>query len=92
MKDYKYQDETFQVDNSGGCEIKVSDKLNTISITPNSGGGSVYKVSTVKGGWWWYTNTVEESINRACRDLVESRTSITPEEACNALTEFVDTL
>ena len=49
MKEYKYQGETFQVDDSGGCEIKVSDGQNTISITPNNDGPSVYKVSTVKG-------------------------------------------
>ena len=29
MKEYKYQGETFQVDDSGGCEIKVSDGQNT---------------------------------------------------------------
>ena len=52
MKEYKYQDETFQVDDSGGCEIKVSDRVHTISITPNKDGPSGYKVSTIKGGWW----------------------------------------
>lgn len=92
MKEYKYQGETFYVDDSGSCEIKVSDKVNTISITPNSDGPSVYKVSTVKGGWWWHTNSVKESVDRACRDLLESRNATTPEEACKALGEFVASL
>ena len=92
MKDYEYKGETFHVDGSSGCEIKVSNKLNTISIALNTGGPSVYKVSTVKGGWWWHTNSVKESINRACLELVEARMAITPEAACNALSEFVKSL
>ena len=92
MKEYKYQGETFQVDDSGGCEIKVSDGQNTISITPNNDGPSVYKVSTVKGGWWWHTNSVKESVDRACSDLIESRKAITSEEACKALSEFVENI
>ncbi len=92
MKEYKYQDETFQVDDSGGCEIKVSDRVHTISITPNKDGPSGYKVSTIKGGWWWHTNSVQESVDRACRELIESRTAISPEDACKALSEFVQDL
>lgn len=92
MKEYEFQGETFQVDASGGCEMKVSDKENTITISLNNGGPSVYKVSTVKGGWWWHTNTVEESLNRACRELLESRKAIAPEDACKALTDFVEAL
>ena len=92
MKDYKYKGETFQVDATGGCEIKVSDNKHSITISLNNGGPSVYKVSTVKGGWWWHTNTVEESLNQACRELLKSRKAITQEEACKALTEFVGTL
>ena len=92
MKEYKYKGQTFQVDAAGGCEMKVSDSKNTITITPNSSGASVYRVSTVKGGWWWHTNTVEESLNRACRELLESGTAISPEEACKALADFVGKL
>ena len=92
MKEFKYEGETFQVDDSGGCEIEVSDKVNTISITPNSGGPSVYRVSTVKGSWWWHTNSVQESVDKACRELIESRTAVTPEDACKALNEFVESL
>ena len=60
----------------GLAKLKVSDKANTLSITLNSTGSSVYKVSTVKGGWWWHTNTVEESIERACRELVDHRGTV----------------
>lgn len=91
-KEYKFDGEPFFVDNSAGCQINVSDKFKAVSITPNNGGPSVYKVSTVKGGWWWHTNTVEESVNRACRELIESRKAISPEDACAALGEFVDQL
>ena len=92
MKEYEYKGETFYIADSGSCEIKVSDKANTISITPNNAGASVYRVSTVRGGWWWHTNSVKESVDRACRELLESRSATTPEEACKALGEFVDTL
>ena len=92
MAEYEYQGEKFQMDDSGSCEIKVSDNANTISITPNTAGPSVYRVSTVKGGWWWYTNTVKESVERACRELVESRTNISKGDACKELSEFVKNL
>ena len=92
MKEYKYKGEMFQVGATDSCELKVSDKVNTISITPNTGGPSVYRVSTLKGGWWWHTNSVEQSIDRACQELVESRTAISPEEACKALSEFANNL
>ena len=96
MADYPYPypngDEKFQVDESDSCEIKVSDGVHTLSITPNSTGPSVYKVSTVKGGWWWHTNTVRESVDRACQDLIDSRKVPTPEEACKDMSEFVESL
>ena len=91
-KKYQYQGETFQVEDTDNCEIKVSDGVTVLSITPNTGGPSIYRVSTVKGGWWWHTNTVEESINRACLDLIESRKSTKPEEACDALHNYVKNL
>lgn len=92
MPDYPYQGEKFQVDESDSCELKVSDGVHTLSITPNSGGPSVYKVSTVKGGWWWHTNSVKESVDRACRELIDSREVPTAEEACEELSEFVKSL
>ena len=89
---YEYQGKTFQVEDTENCEIKVSDGKHTLSITPNSDGPSVYRVSTVRGGWWWHTNTVEESINRACRDLIDSREAVKPEDACEALHDYVKSL
>ena len=92
MKEYVYNGERFEVDDADACALKVSDKINTVTITLNSGGPNVYQVSTVKGGWWWYTNTVEESVRRACQELVKAREAIPPEVACGDLHKFVDNL
>ena len=92
MKEYTYKGESFLIEDTGACEIKVSDKANTLSITLNSTGSSVYKVSTVKGGWWWHTNTVKESIERACRELVDHRGTVPREVACEELHKFVESL
>ena len=92
MKEYKYRGETFLIEDTSACEIKVTDKVNTVSATLNSGGPSVYKVSTVKGGWWWHTNTVEESIARACRELVDHRSATSAEVACEDMHKFVESL
>ena len=92
MKEYKYNGQSFLIEDTTACEIKVSDKVNTVSVTLNSSGPSVYRVSTVKGGWWWHTNTVQESIAQACRELIEHR-SVTPSEvACEDLHKFVESL
>lgn len=92
MKEYVYNGQRFEVEDSDACELKVSDKMNTVTITLNRGGPSVYKVSTVKGGWWWHTNTVEQSVRRACQELIEAREAIPPEVACGDLRKFVDDL
>ena len=92
MKEYKYNGESFFIEDTDACEIKVSDKTKSVSVTLNSGSPSVYRVSTVKGGWWWYTNTVEESVARACRELIEHRSSISQEVACEALHKYVENL
>ena len=92
MKEYKYKGELFLIEDTDACEIKVSDKTNSVSVTPNIGGPSVYRISTVKGGWWWHTNTVEESVARACRELIEYRNSISQEVACEALHKYVENL
>ena len=76
MKEYKYNGEVFFIEDTDACEIKVSDKVNSVSVSLNSGGPSVYKVSAVKGGWWWHTNTAEDSVARACRELIDHRKSI----------------
>ena len=92
MKEYVYNGETFVIEDTNACELKVSDKVNTVTITLNSGGSSVYRVSTVKGGWWWHTNTVEESIRRACQELAKAREAIPPDVACGDLHKFVEKL
>ena len=92
MKEYKFKGESFLVEDTKACEVKVSDKANTVSITLNRGGPSVYRVSTVKGGWWWHTNTVEDSIARACRELIDHRSTTPTEKACEDLHTFVDSL
>ena len=92
MAKFEYQGETFQVDATDTCEIKVSDGTNNVSITLNNGGPTVYKVSTVKGGWWWHLDTLESSVNRACQELVKARADINSDDACKSMSEFVDNL
>jgi hypothetical protein len=89
MKEYKYEGETFQIDDSGGCEVKVSDGENTAVVTLNSG-NSVYRVSV--GGGAWATNTPEASVQRACRQLIAFRNAPSTEDACKALSGFVESL
>lgn len=92
MKEYKYQGEEFLIRDLSTCEVEVSDNTNTVSITLNSGGPSVYKVSTVKGGWLWHTNTVETSVARACQELIDHRRATPKEVACEDLHKFVESL
>ena len=90
MKEYEFEGTLFQVEDSGGCEIKVSDGENTALVTLNTG-GSVYRVSVVGGGAW-ATNTPKDSIITACRQLIAFRNSPSTEDACKALSEFVESL
>ena len=90
MKEYDFKGELFQVEDSGGCEIKVSDGKNTALVTLNAG-GSVYRVSVVGGGLW-NSNTPKDSIITACRQLVAFRNAPSTEDACKALSEFVESL
>ncbi len=92
MKEYVYNGERFEIEDTDACAFKVSDKVNTVTITLNSGGPSVYRVSTVKGGWWWHTHTVEESVRQACQELAKARKAIPPEVACGDLHVFVENL
>lgn len=92
MAKFEYQGEIFQIDDSGDCEIKVSDGTSTVSITLNSGGPTVYKVSTVKAGWWWHHDSLDDAVARACRELVKARTDISPDHACKEMSEFVANL
>ena len=92
MAKYEYLGETFQIADSDNCEIKVSDGTNTVSITLNSGGPTVYKVSTVKAGWWWHHDSVEDAVRRACQELVKARAGVNREDACKEMSEFVASL
>ena len=92
MDKYDFQDETFELVDSGDCEIKVSDEKNTVSITLNRGGPTVYKVSTVKGGWWWHHDSMQDAVDRACRELVKARSDVNADDACKEMSEFVDGL
>lgn len=92
MKEYGYKGEVFYVEDTNACEIKVSDKVNSVSITPNPTDASVYRVSTVAGGWWWHTNTVEQSVQKACSVLIDHREKTSSQTACEELHEFVESL
>ncbi len=93
MTQYEYNGETFFIDDAADtCEIKVSDKTNTVSITLNQNGASTYRVSTIEGNWWWHTSTVEESVNRACRVLIDYEKATPSEEACADMHKFVKNL
>ena len=92
MAKYEYQGEPFKIVDTGNCEIKVSDDINTVSVTLNSGGPTVYKVSTVKAGWWWHHDSLKEAVIRACRELVKAKTDVGPDDACKEMSEFVDGL
>ena len=37
MKDYYYNGERFVIEDTDACEVKVSDKINTVTITLNTG-------------------------------------------------------
>lgn len=91
---YIYSGEKFQVDDSADCEVKVTNGINTVLITYNNTGSSVYRVSLMGTDTWWALNTPEESVVQACRGLAKYRakTSNSPEDACKALHEFVEQL
>ena len=89
MAAYKYQDETFEVDNADSCEIKVSDGTNTVSITTEVVG---YRVHAVAGNWGWNISNVAQAVDKACQELIDSRTRASREDACKQLLEFVDSL
>ena len=48
MKEYLYREETFPVEDLGGCEVKVTDGKATASVTLNIGGNSVYTVTLLE--------------------------------------------
>lgn len=92
MKEYEYAGEKFSLEDVGGCGINVTDGLNTVSITLNNSDVSVFKVSTVNGGWWWHTNSAKESVDRACRVLIDHRMAAPKDTARKELRDFVEDL
>ena len=98
MKDYEYQGEIFQVDDSG-CngleewEMKVTDGKSIASITPQITRHSLYIVA-IPGQVQSSSNTPKEAINTACKLLIDYRPVVLPtsEDACKALSEFVKNL
>ena len=90
MAAYKYQDETFEVDKGDSCEIKVSDGTNTASITTEVVGYRVHAVG--RNNWGWNIPNVAQAVNKACQELLDSRTRTSREDACKELLEFVDSL
>lgn len=89
MAEYTYRDETFEVDKRDSCAIKVSDGTNTVSITTEAVG---YRVHAVGRNWGWNITDVAAAVNKACQELIDSRTRASREDACKELSEFVDRL
>jgi hypothetical protein len=98
MKEYKYQGETFQIDDSG-CdgsgkwEMKVTDGNNTAVITPHITKDWRY-MAEIPGGERGNTDSPEGALNVACNLLIRSRPVDlpTPEDVGKLLCEFVDKL
>ena len=103
MKEYEYEGEAFQVDDSG-CDgssdwaVKVTDGKNTAVITWFSGydviEGFVYHVQVQENHWnTKLAHSPEEAYQQAAEMLIRQRQApppTTPEEACKALIEFID--
>ena len=97
MKKYEYNNETFEVDDSGcdgssGWEVKVSDGKNTASVKWNCNGNSVYRVTLVESNTRWDVTTPKEALDQACRALIQYRakTATSHEDACKALVDYVN--
>lgn len=89
MAEYKYQGETFEVDSSDNCEVKVSDGLNTVRVVVNGGG---YQFRSPTGVSGLITDTVQDSVESACRELVRMKSLLSRDYACKELSEFVHKL
>ena len=98
VKEYKFQGETFQIDDSG-CdgssewEMKVSDGEGTVLITPHITRHSQY-MAVFPGQAQTTSDTPEGALDDACRLLINYRPVDlpTPEYAGKALCDFVDKL
>ena len=92
MEEYKNKGEVFYVEDTNACEIKVSDKVNTVSITPNPTTLVCTESRRLQVVGWWHTNTVEESVQKACSVLIDHREKTSSQAACEELHKFVETL
>ena len=98
MKEYKYQGETFQIDDSGcdgssGWEMKVSDGEGTVLITPHITRHAQYMV-VYPDHAQTSSDTPKGALDGACGLLISYRPVDlpTPEDAGKALCDFVDKL
>ena len=91
MAEYKFKSESFKVDDAGDCSVKVSDGTNVASITLNSGGNTVYRVSVVGSSTWWAINEPGAAVEQACKALIQFRAkeAVAPADACKAMSKFV---
>lgn len=107
-KEYRYEGETFLLDDSEGCYIKVTYKAHEGYVGVNLKG-------TPEQPYCWYTSskhvtkdgltlgnvhgpTIIDNLNVLCSAILrnardaEARKEFNPEEACEALHEFVEKL
>ena len=107
-KEYKFQDETFGLDDSNGCFIEVTYK-------EQRGYVGVYLQGTTEKPLCWYDNEavvtkdglkagnvtggdLEASLQALCKQLLDNhrladeRRTFRPEEVCKSLHEFVQAL
>ena len=99
MKQYEYQGRTFYIEDTGECEITVSDGAYTVRITrteneSNRRRGYAYAYGFTDFYDSLLASTVEEAVEGACEQLLNRRppVTMTPEDACRALSEFVENL
>ena len=98
MKEYKYQGETFQIDDSG-CdgsskwEMNVMDGERTALITPHITRHTQYMIS-IPGEVQGSSNSPEGAVDTACKLLIDYRPVVlpTPQDAGKSLCEFIDKL
>lgn len=85
QKKYKYRGEEFViVDKGNQCVLEVSDGTRTATV--NATQYSNYEVRL--NGWGGWNDTATGAVEDACRLILEHRTKITPEEACDDLHKF----
>ncbi len=83
----------FQVEDTGNCELKVTDGKNVVTITLDSRGADVYRVH-YPGGGPHTAGLPHDAVNMACEGLLALQRSaaFNKEEACLRLRRFVEDL